>query len=418
MAFTEKFLFRELRRTKPDYVVYVPHCADGYDDHGNEHFHVFRTKDGNLAALWTMSALEGTFTQRPVFSRSFNGGLSWTTPKCLLSEPIDPKTGKNMGSWAAAAISKSGRIYVLYAKHLGDGTDHESGRMVMIYSDDNGESWSNESPIKMPRSKYDLDGDDAAISLFPWQNAYRLSDGSVIMALSHGWKHPGANPAPQKWWPEHPCGCEFVRFDNIDEDPEPADMALSFYARNEESLYAPYRTDSSRCCGEEPAVAELPDGRLICLFRTCEGHVWYSVSEDGGKNWRPSEMLRYADGREGILHPLSPSPFFRISENEYLLFTHNNDGFFGNEEKPRMDLNWRNPVYVLRGRFVPGAHQPVVFSQPKEFMNNGGIAIARNDLALYASMTVEDDGTPVLWYPDRKFFLLGKRIDLSHDLPL
>ena len=43
-------------------------------------------------------------------------------------------------------------------------------------------------------------------------------------------------------------------------------------------------------------------------------------------------------------------------------------------------------------------------------MDNGGIPVLRNDLAMYASVTEEDDGI-VLWYPERKFFLLGKRIE-------
>ena len=33
----------------------------------------------------------------------------------------------------------------------------------------------------------------------------------------------------------------------------------------------------------------------------------------------------------------------------------------------------------------------------------------RGDLAMYASVTPYEDGL-VLWYPDRKFFLLGKDI--------
>ena len=34
----------------------------------------------------------------------------------------------------------------------------------------------------------------------------------------------------------------------------------------------------------------------------------------------------------------------------------------------------------------------------------------RLDLALYSSVTVSD-GKAILWYPDRKFFLLGKFIN-------
>ena len=46
-------------------------------------------------------------------------------------------------------------------------------------------------------------------------------------------------------------------------------------------------------------------------------------------------------------------------------------------------------------------------------MDNDGVPLGygagRCDLAMYASVTIRD-GVPVLWYPDRKFFLLGKRL--------
>ena len=50
------------------------------------------------------------------------------------------------------------------------------------------------------------------------------------------------------------------------------------------------------------------------------------------------------------------------------------------------------------------------FSQPVEFMNNENAELARKDLAMYCDMTIEEDGTPILWFPDRKFFLLGRKL--------
>lgn len=100
---------------------------------------------------------------------------------------------------------------------------------------------------------------------------------------------------------------------------------------------------------------------------------------------------------------------FRTGEKEYVLFVHNHDGYNGHKI-PQINGNWRNPVYLLRGEFRPEAHQPVWFSSPVEWMSNHeAVSLARADLALYSSLTVED-GEPVLWYPDRKFFLLGKII--------
>ncbi|MDP7397052.1 MAG: sialidase family protein [Lentisphaeria bacterium] len=39
---------------------------------------------------------------------------------------------------------------------------------------------------------------------------------------------------------------------------------------------------------EEPVVAELRDGRLLCLGRTCLGQLYQSFSKDGGMTWSPA----------------------------------------------------------------------------------------------------------------------------------
>ncbi|MBR2365358.1 MAG: exo-alpha-sialidase [Lentisphaeria bacterium] len=405
MDFEESFLKKELFRTNPDYIVYIPAAKGNNNDHGNEHLHVFRAKDGRMCALWTMSAFEGTFTQRPVLSFSFNNGKDWTNPGNLLQDETDPETGRNMGSWASPAISKSGRIYVIYCKHQGKKGHHQRGSMAIMYSDDCGETWSRESVRELPKTKYDLPDPAEAVDWVLWQRAYRLRSGKVIMGFTRGWLNypPGPNS-----WTQHPCGCEFFSLDNIDEDPEPEDLILSFLTDAEKPLTAPLRHYSDRFCAEEPAVCQLPDGRLFMVMRTTEGHVWYSVSEDDGINWRQPEILRYKDDGEGILHPLSPCPMYETGEGEYVLFIHNHDGYNG-ETVPQTKNNWRNPLYILKGEYRPGAWQPVWFSSPVEFMNNGDVAMERKDLAIYGDLTIEE-GVPVLWYPDRKFFLLGRKL--------
>jgi hypothetical protein len=69
----------------------------------------------------------------------------------------------------------------------------------------------------------------------------------------------------------------------------------------------------------------------------------------------------------------------------------------------------RRPIYLARGQFRPDATQPVWFSEPQFFMDNGGVSLRRTDLAMYSSITRHGEDH-MLWYPDRKFFLLGKRI--------
>ena len=53
-------LQRELRRSQPDYIVYVPKSIDGSTfDTGNEHFLVTDAPDGALMAVWTQSTARG-----------------------------------------------------------------------------------------------------------------------------------------------------------------------------------------------------------------------------------------------------------------------------------------------------------------------------------------------------------------------
>jgi len=72
-------------------------------------------------------------------------------------------------------------------------------------------------------------------------------------------------------------------------------------------------------------------------------------------------------------------------------------------------------VCMVQGRYVPDAKQPVWFDEPKLYMDHSGLSLGapqrdgRVDLALYSSFTLRK-GKAVLWYPDRKFFLLGREI--------
>jgi hypothetical protein len=79
-------------------------------------------------------------------------------------------------------------------------------------------------------------------------------------------------------------------------------------------------------------------------------------------------------------------------------------------------MNARRPVFLAVGQFRPQAHQPIWFSDASLLFDTDGVALGpgngtieggRTWLALYGCLTESKDER-VLWYPDRKHFLLGR----------
>ena len=401
----------ELARTRPDYVVYVPQSLDGSThDTGNEHFLVFDGPDGSLMAVWTQSTAEGKVDQRIVFSRSDDEGETWTSPVKLAGE--DPNTGQGMASWGFPMVSHSGRIYVAYSRHVGinDVFTHTTGWMGCIYSDDAGETWSVEGLVPMRRSKWDNPDPSVPPNWIVWQKPLRLSEGKYYTGFTR-WTSPAVRPpAPIKVWWGEASTVEFMRFENLDEDPQPADLRLSFFMADDHALQVGLIGHPGVSVVQEPSLVSLPAGRLFCTMRTTTGHPYYSISNDHGRTWSGPEPILYHDGGSALRHPCSPCPIYETGDGEYALLYHNHDGHFQGYG-PKDSKFHRRPIYLARGRFQPDAHQPLRFSEPEFFMDNDGVPMGygdgRRDLAMYASVTIRE-GVPVLWYPDRKFFLLGK----------
>jgi hypothetical protein len=72
----------------------------------------------------------------------------------------------------------------------------------------------------------------------------------------------------------------------------------------------------------------------------------------------------------------------------------------------------RRPAYLALGEFRKDGYQPIWFSRPKLFADNDGVITGPKktaEIATYTSYT-EYGGKRTLWYPDRKYYLLGKHI--------
>ncbi len=397
-------------------MVYVPGSTDGATgDTGNEHFLVFDGPGGSLLAVWTQSTFEGRPDQRIVFARSDDEARTWTRPRVLAGPPA--RAEGHMASWAFPMVSRSGRIYVLYSRHVGvnDVFTHTTGRMAGIYSDDAGATWSGEQIIPMPPSRWDNPDPHVPANWIVWQKPLRLPGGRYFCGFTR-WVSPAARPpAPIDHWSAQAAVVEFMRFENVDDDPPTGGLQVSYFARDDDALQVGFPGHPQVSVVQEPSLVVLPDGRLFCVMRTAAGSPYWSVSSDGGETWAPPRLLRRRDGGAPVLHPLSPCPVYELSDGRFLLLHHNHDGHFEGFG-PLDTADHRRPIFAAVGEFRPGADQPVWFSRPKLLMDNAGVRIGagtgRADLAMYASLTVRR-GRQVLWYPDRKFFLLGKRIDAA-----
>lgn len=441
----------EIARTRPDIILFTPETDQGVDPSSlsNEHLLVehFAGSQSGLFAIWTQSSFEGNPDQHIMFATSGDSGETWSAPRTIVGRATNtvparsaaPTGGYGMASWAFPLQSRSGRIYVIYNRHCGvnDVFTHTTGLMGCVYSDDKGASWSAETIIPMPRSIWDNPDPQIPANWIVWQKPVRLADGRYLAGMTR-WISPAVYPenVPDQWWAKD-SHVEFIRFENTDSDPAPADLRLTWIAANESALRISLSDQYPRSsCLQEPGIVLLPDKRLFCVMRSMRGSPYFSVGSEDGSSWTPPQPLRQYDGGPVLPHPLSPCPIYpaaraaanagqaadtaegtaadvAASAGEFVLCYHNHDGHFLNH-KPTDTSHNRRPVCLARGVFREGAAQPVWFSEPWFFMDNAGVKLLRTDLAMYASTTFCDKPEGIiLWYPERKCFLLGKKIPLA-----
>lgn len=402
----------EIKRTDSDVVVYRPQfegMASG--DNGNEHFLVFESKkSGDLLAIWTQSTYEGSKDHRLLFARSKDRGATWLPTRKIVG-PGKPGEG-HMASWGFPIVADNGRIYCIYNQFQGitDRSPQLTGTMDCVYSDDDGESWSEPETIAMPRSSRDHKDSMHPANWIVWQKPILNAKGRWIVGFTR-WSSPTESRKPPiPSWTNWDAACEVMRFENIHLAPEPRDIEIS-YPLLHHQLRVPAPLDELVSIAQEPSLVLLPDGRLFMTMRTFTGFIWYSVSDDDGDTWRKPDVLRQTDDGEPLLQPLCCCPIYPLQDGRFLLLYHNNNGYFEGF-RPEDTLRNRRPAYLALGEFRPGARQPVWFSRPKFFMDSGGHPLGplqRTEIGIYTSFT-DLDGKKVLWHPDRKFFLLGKYV--------
>ena len=414
------------KRSQPDVTVYLPRAGENQYDGDNEMFLVFKApKSAELLGMWTQSSVEGHGDNRIMLARS-GDGVHWTEPQRIAGTPPGEKPGPKYppAVWGVPIVSRTGRIYCLYqtAKQPGgrgdtNVTSGTGGGLGSLYSDDNGVTWTVGADISLPRNRFDHPNPAIPKSYWLWTTATRDRQGRHLLGYTASTSQ-AVQKSPSKLWVHRDTRCAFARLENIDDGPEPKDLKITWLPTNTEGLEVPNRVFPDMSVAQEPCVVLLPDGRLLVAMRTMAGAIWYSVSDDDGATWRKTEPLRYRDGGDPIAQPLAPAPLYPLADGRFLLVFHNNDGTHGGYSQWK--TNWpvnqanylRNPAFIAVGEFRPKAHQPIWFSPPKQILDTQGIIVGPKktaEIATYPSLT-EWRGQRVLWYPDRKYYLLGKYI--------
>jgi len=406
---------RELRRSNPDFRVYVPEAQEGRDTE-NQHFLVTATPAGSFLAVWTQGSLENADDQRVVAARSTDEGETWSDPVEIDGRDDDDPPGTGLASWGFPVVVEGvgavgHRIYCFYNKNVGvdDAREDTTGALRCRYSDDDGRTWStrtHEFPIESCAISH---ADDAVPeSWIVYQPPTRTADGAVLAGFTH-WASDTFDDAPIF---ERHSEIRFFRFQNLDA-ADPTDATVTTWPDADHGLQVSHPDRPGVSVAQEPSVRPLGDGRLICVMRTLRGQVYFALSGDGGRTWDTPRPLSYnPDEFRPVENPIAPCPLYRLDDGRLLLVFYDNDGTGHGATGPTDIRRNRTPAWYALGEVVDHPTHPVRFDGPRVLADNDCVAYGpsdRTEIASYPSF-FEHGGRAYLWYPDRKHFLLGKEL--------
>jgi len=418
----------EWKRSNPDLVVYIPRGCDTPDAE-NQHFNVVPTPSGAFLAFWTQADYENAPNQRVVISRSTDRGLTWSEPIQVDGPAPGDPPGTGLASWefpivAPGVVPDGGtRVYCFYTKNVGinDAREADTGVMRCRYSDDDGITWSART-LDYPIAPNALSHPDPAVppTWIVYQVPFVIPEGHVLAGFTR-WASDAVDPGKGMF--ERSSEICFLRFENILAEGDPEKLTVTTWPKSDHGLRVlrPGRPDVS--VAQEPTVQALSDGRLICVMRTLAGKVFFALSEDDGRSWNEPAPLCYEPNGEPLLNPIAPCPLYRFSDGRFFLIFYSNDGTANGGAGPTDFKRNRTPAWFALGEEMPGhPTQPIRFAPLRVLLANDCAPagpVGRTEIATYPSL-FEYEGVRYLWYPDRKHFLLGKRItdELLESAPL
>ena len=287
--------------------------------------------DSWLCVFTTGAESESRPGQHIVAIKSFDHGKTWSNPV-----KIEQNTGP-ISSWAIPYRTSHGRIYVFY-NYNGDNVSTVRGKSIKQagllgwycykYSDDNGNTWSNQRyriPIRVTAA--DIYNEFyGKVQMFWGIDKPHYFNGAVYFAFSKLGEFPQGKG--EGW---------LLKSDNLDTESDPSKVNWEMLPDGEYGI----RNADFYSVQEEHNTVVLEDGSIYCVFRTALGFLGYTVSRDNGESWTHPDTLRYAaDAPNIIKNPRACPRLFKCSNGKYLLWYHNHGG---------KDFKERSPVWIAGG---------------------------------------------------------------------
>ena len=269
---------------------------------------VARLDDGRLLCVWFSGPFEASVHQVILASYSFDGGRNWGKPFVLQDQ-------RRTSDFDPALIVSGRRVWFFYIygrwnrypfMKSREGEDKyiglESYHLYSRWSDDFGESWSDE------RLQHQSAGSRS--------NGIRLTTGELLLPT-----HDFRNRQESGVLKSSDQGQTWRRVGGV---------------RNSAGV-------------DEPTIAELKNEHILMALRTRDGHLWTALSKDKGETWSKPK-------RHQLLAAAASHNLFRISDGRVLL-THD-EWKAGLRSPLTMRLtedgdHWADPL-VLAESAVPG----------------------------------------------------------------
>ncbi len=340
------------------------------------------TPKGTWLCVWTQGSYESERDQRVVLARSSDAGRTWSA-----EVPIEEAgAGYRVPAWIMIySVPHTGRVYVFYWYNHDGVPLRDAGDIFFRFSDDDGYTWSSRFPLHIPRKPID----DPIGSLHGWNfgQPRLLPTGQVLFTFNKmrrsamfppGWRldekdawvrpadaapdapEPLSGGSPNAWETE----VWLLECENLLTETEPERLRFRLLPEGEEGLWVPY-PGSERHFGQEGTLVSLSGGRLLCVFRSRQGHPYHSASADCGRTWSRPDALRYCPGGEALAQPCAPCPIHKMADGRFVLLFHN---------VMPLEGGWypRDPLWVAVAREAPGVTENagLFFAAPKVLLYN------------------------------------------------